>query len=136
MPVNAGMIVGASKRVPVVVGGGTQMAAVMAIAVKMDPRVVGNMFQGTTRWLVDDPKSNIAKMVDSISPDIPIVYVSMDYSSSPYEGLQAYEWGFIKEGVGCGGAAVSAIVGSKGSVTCETLLDKVHEIYRNIIDHA
>jgi NaMN:DMB phosphoribosyltransferase len=75
-------------------------------------------------------------MVDSISPDIPIVYVQMDYSSSPYEGLQAYEWGFIKEGVGCGGASVAAIAGSEGRITCDALFDRVHEIYRKIIDHA
>lgn len=72
--------------------------------------------------------------MESISPDVPIVYVNMDYSSSPYEGLQAYEWGYIKEGVGCGGSSVAAIVQSSGEITCDDLLDKVHEIYRNIMN--
>lgn len=132
MPVNAGIIIGAAKRVPVIVGGGTQMAAVIASAFKLDPSIAGNVFQGTTRWLMEDPNSNMAKMIDLISPDIPIVYVNMDYSESPYEGLQAYEWGYIKEGVGCGGSSVAAIIQSEGEVTCNDLLDKVHEIYRNI----
>ncbi|MDR0887968.1 MAG: TIGR00303 family protein [Candidatus Methanoplasma sp.] len=135
MPANVGMIIGAAKRIPVIVGGGTQMAAVIAVAVKLDPSIIGRIFQGTTRWLVDDPNSNIVKMIDSISPDIPIVSVQMDYSSSPYEGLQAYEWGYIKEGVGCGGASVSAIIQSSGEITCDTLLDKVHDIYRKIMNY-
>lgn len=133
MPVNVGMIIGAAKHVPVIVGGGTQMAAVIAAAFKLDPSIAGNVFQGTTRWLMEDPNSNMAKMMDSISADIPIVYVNMDYSTSPYEGLQAYEWGYIKEGVGCGGSSVAAIIQSSGNVTCKDLLDKVHEIYREIM---
>jgi len=58
----------------------------------------------------------------------------VDYSDSPYEGLQAYEWGYIKEGTGCGGASVGAIIGSAGKITAECLVDKVHEIYKGIMD--
>ena len=134
MPVNAGIIIGAAKHIPVIIGGGTQMAAVIAAAIELDPSIIGNIFQGTTRWLMADPNSSMSKMMDAISPDVPIVYVNMDYSSSPYEGLQAYEWGYIKEGVGCGGASVSAIIQSAGKVTCDDLLDKVHEIYRGIMN--
>ncbi|MBO4797208.1 MAG: hypothetical protein J5494_00300, partial [Candidatus Methanomethylophilaceae archaeon] len=93
MPVNAGILTGAAKYVPVIVGGGTQMAAVMAAAKVLEPGIVGNFLQGTTRWLMGDPKSNMRKIMDSISDDIPIVFVNVDYSESPYEGLQAYEWG-------------------------------------------
>jgi len=134
MPANIGIIIGAAKRVPVIVGGGTQMAAVIAAAVKLDPGIVGNIFQGTTRWLMDDPNSSMARIMDSISPDVPIVYVNMDYSSSPYEGLQAYEWGYIKEGVGCGGSSVAAVIQSSGGVTCKDLLDRVHAIYKQIMN--
>ncbi|MCL2607411.1 MAG: TIGR00303 family protein [Methanomassiliicoccaceae archaeon] len=134
MPANIGMIVGAAKRVPVIVGGGTQMAAVIAAAVALDDSVVGNIFQGTTRWLVNDPKSDIRKIMESVHKDVPIVYVNMDYSESPYEGLQAYEWGYIKEGVGCGGSCVAAIAQSSGNITCAELLDKVHDIYKGLLD--
>ena len=134
MPANVGIILGAAKHVPVIIGGGTQMAAVIAAAVKLDPSIIGNIFQGTTRWLMGDPNSNMAKIMDSISEDVPIIYVNMDYSSSPYEGLQAYEWGYIKEGVGCGGASVSSIIQSAGKITCDDLLEKVHEIYREIMN--
>lgn len=133
MPVNVGMVIGAAKHVPVIVGGGTQMAAILAAVTALDGSVIGNIFQGTTRWLVEDPNSDIRKIVSGIHKDIPLVYVNMDYSKSPYEGLQAYEWGYIKEGVGCGGSSVSAIIQSAGKITCDTLLDKVHEIYRNLM---
>ncbi len=134
IPVNAGILIGAAKHIPVIVGGGTQMAAVIAAAVRLDPSVVGNIFQGTTRWLLNDPNSNMIKIMDSISPDIPIINVNMDYSSSPYEGLQAYEWGYIKEGVGCGGSSVAAIIESEGKITCDDLLERVHKIYKNIMN--
>ena len=133
MPVNAGILVGAAKHVPVIVGGGTMMAAVMAVAVKMDPSIVGNFFQGTTRWLLRDPNASMVRLRDAIDTRIPIVYINMDYSKSPYEGLQAYEWGFIKEGVGCGGSSVAAVIGSAGEIDCDRILDKVHEIYRGIM---
>jgi len=134
MPANIGILIGAAKHVPVIVGGGTQMAAVIAAAVKLDPSIIGNFFQGTTRWLMEDPNSSMPRIMDSISADVPIVYVNMDYSASPHEGLQAYEWGYIKEGVGCGGSSVAAIIQSAGEVTCGDLLDKVHEIYKKIMN--
>lgn len=130
---NIGILCGAAKTVPAIVGGGTQLAAVMAGAVAIHPELVGNFFQGTTRWLMNDPNSNMKKIMDSISEGIPIVYVNVDYSDSPYEGLQAYEWGFIKEGVGCGGSSVGAIVESAGKITCDDLVDRVHQIYRGIM---
>ena len=134
MPANVGIIIGAAKKVPVIVGGGTQMAAVIAAAVALDRTIIGNIFQGTTRWLVNDPNSDIKKIMASVHEDVPIVYVNMDYSESPYEGLQAYEWGYIKEGVGCGGSSVAAIAQSAGKITCGDLLNKVHEIYRKLLD--
>lgn len=133
MPVNLGMALGAAGKVPVVFGGGTQMYPILAASVKLDPSIIGNVFQGTTRWLLNDPNSDPRKIIDSISDRIPMVYINMDYSKSPYEGLQAYEWGFIKEGVGCGGASVAAVASSSGRIDCDMLLDKVHELYRQVM---
>ena len=133
MPVNLGIALGAAKRVPVIFGGGTQMAPILAAAVKMDPSIIGNIMQGTTRWLLADPNSNMVKIMENISADIPMVYINMDYSKSPYEGLQAYEWGFIKEGVGCGGSSVAAVLTSAGAIDCDMLLDRVHDLYRKVM---
>ncbi|MCQ2085493.1 MAG: TIGR00303 family protein [archaeon] len=133
MPVNLGIALGAAKTVPVIFGGGTQMAPIMAAVAKMDPSVLGNIMQGTTRWLLSDPNSNMVKIMENISDRIPMVYINMDYSKSPYEGLQAYEWGFIKEGVGCGGSSVAAVISSAGKIDCDMILDRVHELYKVIM---
>ena len=133
MPANVGLVVGAARHIPVILGGGTQMCAVLAGALAMDPSIEENLVLGTTRWMVNDPNSDICQIVASIA-DIPIVSVNMDYSQSPYEGLQAYEWGYIKEGVGSGGSSVGAILGSCGEITSEKLLDKVHEEYRRMLN--
>ena len=85
---------------------------------------------------MDDANSSMRKIVDAITPDVPSVYANVDYSSSPYEGLQAYEWGYIKEGVGCGGSSVGAIAMSAGKITAKDLSDKVEEIYREIMGDA
>lgn len=134
MSVNVGMIIGAAKHVPVIVGGGTQMAAVIAAAIELEPKIIGKIIHGTTRWLINDVNSDICKIMDNVCPDVPLVYVNMDYSKSPHEGLQAYEWGFIKEGVGCGGSCIACIASSSGEVDCDIILNKVHEIYRKILN--
>ena len=89
---------------------------------------------GTTRWLINDPNSDLIGIDMKISPEIPIVYINMDYSKSPYKGLQAYEQGFIKEGVGCGASSIAAVISSAGRITCDDILEKEHEIYREILD--
>ena len=136
MPANIGIVCGAAPYVPVIAGGGTQMGAVIAGAIALHPEIIGNLIQGTTRWLMDDANSSMRKIVDAITPDVPSVYANVDYSSSPYEGLQAYEWGYIKEGVGCGGSSVGAIAMSAGKITAKDLSDKVEEIYREIMGDA
>ena len=132
--VNAGVVLGASKHTPVILGGGTQMSAVIAVAAAIDPTVVKRIIHGTTRWLMNDPNSDLLKIDMSISPEIPIVYINMDYSKSPYKGLQAYEQGFIKEGVGCGGSSVAAVISSAGRITCDDILEEEHKLYRKILN--
>ena len=134
MPANVGIVAGAARKVPVIIGGGTQMAAIIAAVVRIHPEAVGNIFQGTTRWLMNDPNSDLLKIDMSISPEIPIVYINMDYSKSPYKGLQAYEQGFIKEGVGCGGSSVAAVISSAGRITCDDILEEEHKLYRKILN--
>ena len=110
------------------------MSAVIAVAAAIDPAVIDRTVHGTTRWLVRDPNSDIEKIDSNISPKLPIVYINMDYSKSPYKGLQAYEQGFIKEGVGCGGSSVAAVISSAGRITCDDILEEEHDLYRRILE--
>lgn len=133
MPANIGIVCGAARHVPVIIGGGTQMGAVIAGVMALHPELEGNYMQGTTRWLMDDANSSMRRIIDTVCPKTPSVYVNVDYSDSPYEGLQAYEWGYIKEGAGCGGSSVGAIAMSAGAITAEDLSRKVEEIYRRVM---
>lgn len=133
MPANVGLVVGAARKIPVILGGGTQMCAILAGALAMDKGIEENLLLGTTRWMVNDPNSDICRIVEGIA-DIPIVSVNMDYGQSPYEGLQAYEWGYIKDGVGCGGSSVASILSTCGHIGCQQLLDRVHQEYRRMLN--
>ncbi len=132
MPANAGLVVGAARRIPVILGGGTQMVAVLAAALAMDPSVQGNIMVGTTRWLINDPNSDMVRMVSSLG-DLPLAAIQLDYSDSPHDGLRAYERGYVKEGVGCGGSAIAAVLASAGGVGCAQLLERIHSDYERII---
>ncbi|MDI3482323.1 MAG: hypothetical protein PWQ88_194 [Candidatus Methanomethylophilaceae archaeon] len=132
MPANLGLVIGAARRIPVILGGGTQMVAVLAAALEIDPSIDGNVIVGTTRWLINDRHSDIVRMVKSVG-DIPLAAIQLDYKDSPYEGLRAYEEGYVKEGVGCGGSAIAAVLSTCGEVNCERLLQRIHEDYKEIL---
>jgi NaMN:DMB phosphoribosyltransferase len=47
--------------------------------------------------------------------------------------MRAYEAGVVKEGVGAGGAAIAAIIKSKGSITKNTLLKEIERNYERLV---
>ena len=52
MPAFAGLVLGAAQKVPVLMAGGTQMSAVLAVINALNPHVLGNVAIGTTRWII------------------------------------------------------------------------------------
>jgi uncharacterized protein (TIGR00303 family) len=126
----AGLAVGAAGNIPVMLAGGTQMGAVLSLIHKIKPNVLQNIAIGTTRWLAQDPMSDLVGIVKQIS-DVPILAANLDFSSSRFEGLRAYEKGVVKEGVGAGGAVIAAIMNK--SVTIETVLKSIEEHYAKLI---
>jgi len=132
MPAFAGLVLGAASRVPVLIAGGTQMGAILAIIKALNPGVLKNIVIGTTRWIISDAKSDLRGIVSQIA-DIPILAADLDFSSSRFEGLRTYERGFVKEGVGAGGAAIAAMMKSKGSISRETLLGEIERNYERLV---
>jgi len=57
----------------------------------------------------------------------------LDFTSSRFSGLKAYEAGVVKEGVGAGGAAIAAMLKSNGSITKGTLLSEVETNYEKLL---
>lgn len=132
MPAFAGLVLGAAPRVPVLMAGGTQMGAVLAIINALDHSILGNVAVGTTRWIIVDETADLKGIIAQIA-DIPILVADLDFSRSKFDGLKAYEAGVVKEGVGAGGVAIAAMARSKGSITKGTLLREIERNYKKLV---
>jgi len=128
----AGLVLGASDKVPVLMAGGTQMGAVLAVIKALNPNVLNNVALGTTRWITTDKTADLKGIITQIA-DIPILAADLNFSQSRFEGLRAYEAGVVKEGVGAGGAATAAMAKSEGSITKDTLLREIERNYQQLV---
>ncbi len=128
MPAFAGLVIGAAAEVPVLMAGGTQMTAVLAVVKALEPDVLCNVAVGTTRWVESDVSSDIKGIVLQIA-DVPILAADIDFTASRFDGLKAYERGIVKEGVGAGGAAIAAMAKEGGAVTKDMLLKEIERNY-------
>ena len=128
----AGLVAGAAPIVPVLMAGGTQMAAVLAILKELAPDALGNVAIGTTRWIVEDRSSDIVGLVSQIAR-VPVLAAGLSFKASRHWGLRVYEEGAVKEGVGAGGAVIAAIAKLKGRVGCSDVFRKVEENYERIL---
>lgn len=133
IPAFAGLVLGAASRVPVLMAGGTQMGAVLAVVNALDRNVLDNLAIGTTRWIIEDKTSDLKGIIDQIA-DVPVLAADLDFNRSMFEGLKAYEKGVVKEGVGAGGAAIAAMIKSEGSITKETLLEEIERNYELLVE--
>jgi uncharacterized protein (TIGR00303 family) len=128
MPAFAGLVMGAAAQVPVVMAGGTQMSAVLAVVKALNPDVLCNAAIGTTRWVVSDRSSDLKGIVAQIA-DVPILAADIDFGPSRFSGLKAYEKGIVKEGVGAGGAAIAAMAKVSGAISKDILLEEIERNY-------
>ncbi len=103
----AGLAAGALEAgARVVLAGGTQMAAVLAILSRLG--VKGGVAVATTPWIMRDETSDLPGLVRDVAPWAPVLYAEFSLASSRFPGLRAYDEGWVKEGVGAGGALVLA----------------------------
>ncbi|MEM6400519.1 MAG: nicotinate mononucleotide-dependent phosphoribosyltransferase CobT [Cyanobacteria bacterium P01_D01_bin.116] len=113
----AGMAISASRNGGVLLAGGTQMLAVLALAnavcefyhIFWQPLEV---VVGTTRWVASDSTGKAVELAEQIGiksgvkPSL--LATELCFDKSRYAQLQAYEQGFVKEGMGAGGACIAA----------------------------
>ncbi|MEM4298514.1 MAG: TIGR00303 family protein, partial [Nitrososphaerota archaeon] len=104
----SGLVFGCAKHVPVLMAGGTQMCSILSILKALDPKTLDRLAIGTTRWIVSDKTSDIRGMVSQIA-DVPILAANISFEKSRFSGLREYERGVVKEGVGAGGAVITAV---------------------------
>ncbi|WP_319508219.1 nicotinate mononucleotide-dependent phosphoribosyltransferase CobT [uncultured Methanolobus sp.] len=86
---------------PVILAGGTQMASIFAV-IKHLGYATDNIKIVTTTYVVRDESANFVELAGEIGAR----YEGADpeFGKSSFKGLQQYEVGFVKEGVGAGGA--------------------------------
>jgi uncharacterized protein (TIGR00303 family) len=108
----AGMAIAASRKMGVLLAGGTQMLAVYALLRSLsyytrESLDLKQIVVGTTRWVAEDPTGDtigLAKAIGGVS----LMATQLNFRDSRYPQLQAYERGYVKEGVGAGGCAIAA----------------------------
>ena len=136
-PLVAGMILGCAGAVPVLLAGGSQMVAVLALAMVLarthgqaTAPLLRSTAIGTTRWVVQEPGSNLALLLERVHkklelPQAPLALASsLDFSSCAHLALRDYEAGYVKEGVGAGGLAIMASLAGFSNLHLTSLCDQ------------
>ncbi|MDK2870489.1 MAG: hypothetical protein PWP39_1724 [Pyrococcus sp.] len=111
----------------IVLAGGTQMLAVAAI-LKGVGEDLNRFMIATTRWVVQDKSATFIKTAREIG--IISYAADLDFSKTEFKGLRDYEKGYVKEGVGAGGATWLAV---RAGFSPEDVVGKVEELYRKLI---
>jgi uncharacterized protein (TIGR00303 family) len=119
----AGMAIGSTK--PVLLAGGTQMAAIAQIIRKLDEDT--DIAIATTTYVAGDETADMV----GISPDVPVIAADPMLGNSSKLGLRAYAEGFVKEGVGAGGATLLAYARGMSS---KEFLKEVERSYYEVVE--
>jgi uncharacterized protein (TIGR00303 family) len=101
MPAVAGLVSGIGNGTRVILAGGTQMAAVFSI-IKHMGMDTSNLSIVTTSYVANDKTANFRDLAKQIGVDM--FAEDLGFGKSKFLGLQQYEKGYVKEGVGAGGA--------------------------------
>ena len=128
IPFVVGMLSTASEITNVILAGGTQMAAVLALA-KTTGYDENRVAIGTTSYITDDSNANLLEVVESIS-DIPVLSINPQLADSKFDGLRAFSEGFVKEGAGAGGCMIASLL--KTGITSKKLLALIDDEYTRI----
>ena len=105
----------AASGAPVLLAGGSQMAAVLALALALAPAAVRpalaqRLVVATTAWVAEESGSDLALLLERIGalwqvrPRLAVADLRFHGCTSP--ALRDYERGYVKEGVGAGGLAL------------------------------
>ncbi|MCH4815463.1 MAG: TIGR00303 family protein [Saccharolobus sp.] len=112
----------------ILLAGGTQMTAAAAIVNEFDKNKLKDITIGTTKWIVEDKFADMLSLAKQVG--VKVLASMLDLSISAYEGIRAYEKGYVKEGVGAGGSTIMALV---RGVSNNTLVRKIDELYGELV---
>lgn len=117
----------------IMLAGGTQMTAV-ALLMKLLGTELRNACIGTTRYVRDDTTSDLAGLAKIVSAELPVLSCDLHLDKSQKSGLRAFSQGFVKEGVGAGGASLAAMLKSR-KITGTGLMKAIEKQYESCIEH-
>jgi NaMN:DMB phosphoribosyltransferase len=119
--VAAGLLLGAMESgQPVLLAGGSQMLAVLALALRALPRadrsaLTAGVTLGTTAWLAAESLAGrpalaelLARLERALSVEILALHSGLRFHDSRHQALRDYERGYVKEGVGAGALVLLA----------------------------
>ncbi|MDX2105521.1 MAG: TIGR00303 family protein [Candidatus Melainabacteria bacterium] len=98
--VASGLALESASGVATILGGGTQMLAVHALAQMIMIKPPENLVVATTGWLANDSHANLALLAQTLGT--PMISAKFDFANSRHQGLREYEKGHVKEGLGSG----------------------------------
>ena len=109
LPAVAGIVLGSD--IPIILAGGTQMAAACAIIKSVQPNFdFSRINLATTVYVAGDETADLFGILKQIDENITVNVVDPKFEDSDHEGLRNYLKGFVKEGAGAGGAMYTALV--------------------------
>ena len=124
LPAVAGLVLGSD--IPIILAGGTQMAASCAIIKSIQPSFdFSRINLATTVFVASDETADLFGILNQIDDNITVNVVDPEFEKSSHEGLKNYNDGFVKEGAGAGGAMFCALV--MGS-SLEKLRKKIEKV--------
>ena len=140
--VAAGMAIAASRRVGVILAGGTQMLTVYALIKEIAnyhsvSARLSQIVVGTTRWVAEDPTGNTVSLAEVIG-EVSLLATGLSFATSRYPSFRAYSSGYVKEGVAAGGCAIATHLRDNWTstqllTTIEALFARYRYLRRNSI---
>ncbi|KGG12957.1 MULTISPECIES: nicotinate-nucleotide--dimethylbenzimidazole phosphoribosyltransferase [Prochlorococcus] len=146
---SVGLLIAARQSgVPVLLGGGSQMAAVLGLAIAtVDPELRASFVEdisiATTSWLADEvvvcseKQSSFPRLVHLLGAHYNVNILGLStglrFDKSTKRVLLDYEIGYVKEGVGAG--ALSLLAQINGS-SCQQLLEECESAVDKLNDCA
>lgn len=134
--VNAVLAIYLADYVPVILAGGSQMLAVVALMANLESFINKkirweNISVCTTRWVKEDKTADFKGLSKDVKKGLLTMSADIDFSSSRFKGLQMYEEGLVKEGVGAGGIAGAGFI--KGYFDKKALLLEIERLFEKMI---
>ncbi|BDB99047.1 TIGR00303 family protein [Saccharolobus caldissimus] len=112
----------------VLLAGGTQMVAAAAIIKELNKNKIHDIVIGTTKWIIEDKSADMLGLSKQVG--VRVLVSMLNFSISKFDGIKAYEMGYVKEGVGAGGSAIMAFI---RGITNEQLVEKIDELYQKLL---